>query len=293
MLKRSAAIFICALMAACGSSDGPKGNAAANTIFTYGTTSTPVSGQSSTAISGQIQNMVSTAGSPSGATASQFQSFSGITNSLLGSTEYTGYSKFTPDSPSAARDLAFNLISKQMNAPSQAINPACYTATATSVTFNNCTDTETFEEMTVTYTINGSVSVTGSYTLAWNFTIGMVGTGTGSAAGVSVTAAFSTSGNITLTELTQTTGTIVGSEIASLDITVSAQGQSARVAVDESLDLNVQYNTSCNYFVVGGTLEAKRVWTAVPQGLENELRNVAVKVTWTGCGTGTYVRSVN
>lgn len=291
MLKRFAAVSVCALMAACGSSDSPKGNAAANTTFTYGSPGTgsdlSTNTAASTAISNQMQNMVATANSPSGTTASQFQSFSSISNSLLGETDYTGYSKIVPGSPSAARDLAFKIISKQKSASSQAIDPSCYTETDTSVTFNNCTDTTVTEEMTITYTINGSVSVTGTYTLAWNFTVGVVGTGAGDAAGVSIHATFATSGNITLTELTATTGTIVGSEIASLDITVTAQAETVRIAVDESLDIDVQYDSeACESFIVGGTLEAKRVWTAVPQGMENELKDYAVKVTWTACGEG-------
>jgi hypothetical protein len=79
-------------------------------------------------------------------------------------------------------------------------------------------------------------------------------------------------------------------EIA-LAMTLRAQGQSARIGVAQSADLDATIASpqSCATRVVDGTFEAKRVWTELPAQArdEPELEDRGVKLTWTGCGQAT------
>jgi hypothetical protein len=282
---------VCALaLAACGGSDNPTGNAAASASFTYGAPSAATAAQTG-ALEASVAGSIAFATAPSSDTGLALSDPSTVTAALLGASGFgvdaTVAAPAVPAAPvgalSAPGDGARALASATFD------NPACATTTATGVTLAGCTltvdEVSGGDTLHVVVTASGSVSyAVASRTLTWDLHVGesviITGTTSGTAA-----ASFHLAGSLAVTDTT-----IVGSMASELLVSASVAGQTMRVGVDESVDVDVTYAdpVTCATRVVSGTVDAKRVWTARPQGATPaDLPDLAAKVTWTGCGTAT------
>ncbi len=276
----------CALaLAACGGSDKKTGNAAASTRFTYGA-STSASPAQAAALEGSVAGSTAFAAAPSADGGLALSDMSLLTEALLGASGF-GIGAAGP-APAQAALTAAGSTRRALTATGFD-NPACVQTSATGVTLSHCT--LTVDEVSGTSTFHLVVTASGSVgyaaaarTLSWDLRVGetvtVSGTTSGSAAG-----SVHMAGSLTVTETT-----ITGHMTTEFAMTAAANGQSMAVGVDESVDIDVTYAdaAACATRVTGGTLEAKRVWTARPQGATaDDLPDAAARVTWTGCGTAT------
>lgn len=279
-------IAACALaLAACGGSDKKPVNAAAEAAFHYGA-GAPASATQAGALQAPVAGAASFAAAPSADGGLLVSDVSLLTAALLGSSGY-GVGAAAP-APSL-RALTAERSPRPALTASGFDNPACVTTTATSVTLAGCT--VTVDDATPPSTFHAVVTASGtvSYavatgTLSWDLTVGETVTVSGTSSGT-VTASVHQSGSQKVTATT-----LVGHMATELVMTVTANGQSMRVGVDESVDVDVAYAdaATCATRVTGGTVEARRVWTARPQGATAaDLPDAAARVTWTGCGQAT------
>lgn len=282
-MRRSISLAACTLaLAACGGGkDAPPANQAASTQFTYAAAS-PASTTQASALGTPVTDASAFAAAPSQDTALSVTDPSLITETLLGTTPY-GIAAAAP----GIRPLTQGMRPLSLGgtgAPGFS-DPTCVKASATGITLTGCTMTvdSTSGDTTVhaVVTANGQVGYTASTgTIAWDVTIGESLTITG-AQTASGSGSFHLSGSYVVTATT-----IVGHSASELAVSFSSGGQSMSVGVDESVDVNVTYAGTCATRVTGGTVEAKRIWTARPQGFTaTQLPDRAAKVTWTGCGT--------
>lgn len=281
---------VCALaLAACGGSDNPTGNTAASASFTYGAPSAATAAQTG-ALEASVADSTTFAAAPGADAGLALSDPSIVTAALLGASGFgVGATFSAPAVPAAPlRALVAPGDGARTLASTTFDNPACVTATATGVTLANCTLTvdqvsggDTYH---VVVTASGSVSyAVASSTLTWDLRVVESVTITGTTSGT-VAASFHLAGSLAVTDTT-----IVGHMASELLVSASVAGQTMRVGVDESVDVDVTYAdpVTCANRVVSGTVEAKRVWTARPQGATPaDLPDIAAKVTWTGCGTG-------
>lgn len=275
----------CALaLAACGGSGKEAGNAAAGASFTYGSPSAATPTQAG-ALESSVASSSSFAAAPSADGGLLLSDPSAVTAALLGA---SGFGIGAAGSSPSLRALS---------APGRGDgaltggfdNPACVTTTATGVTLSGCTIT--VDQVSGGVTIHAVVTVSGSVTyalathvLGWDLRVGENVTITGTTSGT-VQASLHLAGSLAVTDTT-----IVGHMASELLLTASANGLTMHAGVDESVDVNVTYTdaVTCATRVIAGTVEAKRVWTARPQGATPaDLPDAAVKITWTGCGTAT------
>ncbi len=275
--KLGFAATLCAVVAACGNNSG--GNAAASRTFTYGSATTASAEQLSAL---DVSRVVTQKTSPDASSAVGLVDVSGTTSALLGSS--VGY---LSGSSAQQQALAYgtSVAKRELITPSSGAfdNPACVTSTSTSVTLSGCTITINENSATAKVNADGNLKVSGD-TLTWDVTIKVSFTETSSITG---SASYHDSGTLTVTSTT-----VKGSMLAELDITATANGQTQSFGVDESLNLDVTYDPNCPTGVTGGTLEAKRVFTARPSSYTaTNLPDRGAKVTWTGCGTGMFALS--
>lgn len=283
----SAAVGItCLALGACGgASDKPHANEAALASFAYGS-STPATAGQAAAAQAPVASSTAFRAAPSPAAGLVLSDVGGITAALLPAAALPLVATQAP----GALLQAIPPRSRALVVGAGFDNPSCATATPTSITFASCTKTvdETDVDGTVSHTVatvNGSMSYTAATnTAAWDLTLGATVTATGPSAG---NGSFSIhmAGSIAVG-----TTAIVGHMGTELALSATISGRSVTVGVDESVDLDLTYAdaATCATRVTGGTLEAKRVWTARPTGVSTaQLPDAAAKVTWTGCGQAT------
>jgi hypothetical protein len=291
MTKRMAmALASCLALASCGGNDGPS-NAAVGKTFTYGSSSA----YSTSSLDAQLQGTLGVGSASAASSSSLVGSSDTVAASLLGS---SGVGASVPAQQQALATSTRAAV-RQLTVGSgefnyQFENPSCVTVSATSVTMKACTVTSTFTSGTDSST--SKIQVDGSVTydqskgeLAWDLTATDAMTFSSSGQSGSVNAALHDSGTLTVTA-----STIKGQLLAELSASASAAGQSASAAVSEAVVIDVTYEdvATCSTRIDGGTLEAKRVWTQLPSGATGpQYSNAGVKVTWTGCGTGTIAYS--
>ena len=255
VLKAAAAIASLALVS-CGGSSG--GNAAIGRTFNYGAPQPPTTAEQSAATSAQgSMNAASSFGA--GPNASGGTTIIGIADDLAAS------ALGGADVPAAVAQPG-----QLRNAIRAAATiPECTTATQTSVSFNQCTDTESG----FSFTLSGTVSVSNG-TVTWDVT----GVFSGSNQGVSFNVSLHQSGTLTVTP-----STIKGSALSEIGGSVSGNGQSVSFGVSTAALVDLTYNATC---ITGGTIEVKRVWSPRPSGVtQAESPDVGVKLEWTGCAT--------
>ncbi|GEJ55377.1 hypothetical protein [Anaeromyxobacter diazotrophicus] len=287
MTKRMAvALASCLALAACGG--GSSGNAAAGKTFSYGTASTATSLQTS-AVDTQLSSALAVKSAPGADGVQSLGDFAGVTDALLGSS--TGVTLASADPAQqqlvaagrrAALSKALTAVPSSSTSSTSFDNEAtCVVATAAKVTLSGCTLT------IVDPSASGKVVVDGwaaydpaAAKLAWDLSLASTLALTSFTPPGSATVKFHESGALAVTDTT-----FKGEFLADMGMTFSAQGQSASVGVAEALVIDVTYagTPAC---VTGGTLEAKRVWTALPQGASGpQYADAAAKITWTGCGS--------
>jgi hypothetical protein len=253
-----------ALLAACGGS----GNAALSKTFTYGAAQAPSSSESSATSSAQT-NLSAAAGFSAHPDMDKGTAIFGFATALadgaLGSATY-GMAHPGPDDISRGLRRAGNL------------NSACVTATSNSVSFNNCSVSEAGYNVT----LNGSITATAD-SVTWGITAGFSGTDQGYTINISM----HYSGTMTVTA-----SKITGNGLFDIGGSISGNGQSANFGMATAAIVDLTYQSSPSFCVTSGSVEVKRVWTARPSGASaSQLKDAAVKITWTGCNAFTVAHS--
>lgn len=284
MLRPLIAVTCLLALSACGGGKKPTGNLAAAAEFSYGTAA-PAGIDQTAAVEGSVAGATAFAAAASAEGGLAIANVGLLTEALLGQGAYTLGVAARP--PAQAALVA--------GGPRRALtasgfdNPACIETSATSVVLTRCTMTmdEVSPEGTfhLVVTASGTVAyAAATRTLSWNLVVGesmqVTGTQSGSASG-----SVHMAGSLAVTETT-----IVGDMATEIRLTASANGQSMSMGMDESVELDLTYAdaATCATRITGGTVEAKRVWTARPPGATAaDLPDAAAKVTWTGCGAAT------
>jgi hypothetical protein len=256
VLKAAAAIASLAL-ASCGGGGG--GNAAIGTVFNYGPPQAPSAAEQDAASSaeGSVTASSSFGTAPSASNGTTIIAIADdLAASALGSAAVPAAVAQDPRLRSALRTAA--------------TIPACTTTTQTSVSFNQCTDTQSG----FSFTMSGMVSVSGDK-ITWDVT----GNFSGSDQGVSFNVNLHQSGSLTV----GAQGTMTGNSLSEIGGTVSGNGQSVTFGVSTAALVDLTYTSNC---ITSGTIEVKRVWSPRPDGLSQaQAPDVGVKLTWTGCAT--------
>jgi len=254
MARKIVAAVACFSLASCGGG----GNAALSRTFNYGAAQAPSSSEQLAAASAQSAvSSSSTFGTAPDSTSA---------STIVGLADDLAVSAF------GGSVLASAGVPEQpqlRNALRTAVTSACTTVTATSVTFNNCQESD----VGYTFTLNGTVSVANGK-ITWNID----GSYSSSDQGLNIGLGLHQSG-----ELVVTATTVSGHSASELTGSVSLGPQSESFGVDTAAMVDLTYNSEC---VTAGTIEVKRVWSDRPEGASAaELPDVAVKLTWTGCNT--------
>lgn len=280
-MTRSLIAAACALaLAACG------GKKEEDRSFTYGAPSAASSAQAG-ALETAVAASAGFAAAPNADGGYLVADTSSLIDALVGG---AGFGAASLDARPTLRSLAAGGSRAGILAAGTGFDdPSCAVTSATGVTLTGCTVTvHQVSGATVIdsiATVNGWMTYTAaSHTLAWDVTVGESVTMSGDTT-------LTMNGSIHLAgSLTVTATTIVGHLGSGVTMTVSDGVQSMSAGVEEAVDIDVTYvdAVTCATRVVGGTLEATRVWTARPQGATAaDLPDVAALVTWTGCGTAT------
>lgn len=266
-MSRPLALAACCVvaLAACGGEGGgttpppPSGNTAARAQFTYGAATTAGATERG-ALRSAIADARAFSASPSAGAAVRVTNPGLVTAFLLDDP--------LPLAPGSTFD-----------------DPSCPKLGAAGVTFAGCAittdlvnpDESRLHSVTIVDGQVGWAAATG--TLTWELAYRQTTTVTG-ATSVSYTAAEHESGSYVLTATT-----LAGQGLRELSMDVSTGVASGRFTFEESVDVNVTYDdaTTCPNRLVGGTVEAKRVWTSRPPGAP--YGDAAVKLTWNGCAT--------
>lgn len=262
---------LAALLGACGGSSAPRENSAATAAFAYPYAPQTATPEQAGAMGATVAGIQAFQASPDAATGLGAVDAPAVTSALL---QGGSIGSFSPGAVGAGSGAAFDV-------------PACVSVSSGKVTFSGCR--VTISETSGGTTLGGSVTVNGDValsadrqTLTWDLTYGVVLNATGTSA-LAMNGAMHSAGNVVATATTA-----VGSATSELSLTVSAGGQTASAAMDESLAFNLTRSDACASGVTGGTLEAKRVWASRPAGATAaDLPDEAAKVTWSGCGVAT------
>lgn len=293
MKRTTIASLLCLAAAACGG-NGITGNAAASKKFTYGPPTAATSTQAS-ALQGSLSSMASLQSAPDASSAASFTEFSTVTDALVGSPAFG----LAPDGVQVQGRALTTARRAALFSPTDYgtsfDNPACVTATPTSVTLSGCkvtvTETSGSESVTVIVTTDGSVTLgNANQTLTWDLSMVL----TIAATGASGSGRFHGAGKITVQAPTATAdGTIQGDMTTEVSMSASGGGQSASLRIDEALDLNVTYRTSPSSCVTGGTVEAKRVFADWSIPNVSRPADKGAEVEWQSCGNATIALSTN
>jgi hypothetical protein len=297
MTKRTVLFsLLCVVAAACGGNSG--GNAAASKQFTYGQPIAATSAQAS-ALQGSLSSMTSLQGAPDASTAAGFTEFSDVSSALIGADTFG-----LTSAPVLAQHKALTSARKAAfisptNYGTNFDNPDCVAVTSTSVKLSGCTvtvtETQSGETATAKVTANGTVTLSNAkQTLTWDLTLALNVTVTGTSGSGSGGGRFHAAGDLTVSAPTATAeGTVKGRMTTEVSLSASASGQSASMRVDESLDIDITYQTNPSTCVTGGTVEAKRVFAEWSIPNVSRPTDKGAKVTWQSCGNGSIAFSTN
>src|SRR5712691_385495 len=262
-LRNVAAAASIALLAACG---GSSGNAALSKTFTYGAAQSPSSSEQSAASTAQV-DLSNTAGfnsSPDPTKGAAFFSFA----TDLGNLAFSGSG--VPAFPRDA-DISHALTSAQFNS-------ACTTVSGNTVTFSNCSQSESGYN----FTFNGTISASAG-TVTWGITASFSGTSQGYTFNLNMH--FAGTMTVTATKIT-------GNGVSEFSGTVSGNGQSVSFGLATAALVDLTYQSSPSFCITAGSVEVKRVWTQKPQGASGSTyADAAVKIVWTGCNVLTVAHS--
>ncbi len=282
MTKRmTVALASCLALAACGSGSSG-GNAAAGKTFSYGTPTTATSLQTS-AVDTQLSGALAVKTAPDANGAQSLAGFGGVTSTLLGSSTGLTLGSAGPAQQQLVTAGRTAALSKALSTSSITFDneATCVVATAAKVTLSGCTLTIVDPSVSGKVVVNGWAAYDAALAkLSWDLSLASTLSITSISPPGSASVTFHESGALAVTDTT-----FKGDFLAEMSMTASAQGQSESIGVAEALTVDVTYagTPAC---VTGGTLEAKRVWTALPQGASGPMyANVGAKVTWTGCGS--------
>jgi hypothetical protein len=246
-----------ALLAGCGSSSG---NAALSKSFSYGAPQAPSASEQAAASSAQasLSDATAFASAPDGTKGAAVASFvDELAAAALGSSPL---------------GIAAPAPATRTRLVTRAATSDCAIVSGNTVTFKNCTETDSG----FTITLNGSISASAG-SVTWDVSGGF--SGTDAASGVSINLNIHDAGTIAVTSTT-----VKGSATSEFSGSVSAQGQHASFGLDTAAVVDMTYQTTPSYCVTSGTVEVKRVWTERPQGASGpDFADVAVKLTWSGC----------
>lgn len=250
---KAAVAFASLVLVSCG---GGGGNAAVSKTFNYGAAQAPTSSEQAAATSAKTSVTASSSfgTSPDASKATTIVSLADdLAASALGGVAVVASVSQDPRLRSAMRTAA--------------TIPDCTTSTATTVTFHNCTDSQSG----YTFTLNGSVSVAADK-LTWDISGGFSGTDQG----ISFNVNLHQSGTLTVTSTT-----VKGDSLSEITGKVSGNGQTVDFGVSTAALVDLTYDATC---VTSGTIEVKRVWSPRPNGATGpEFADVGVKLSWTGC----------
>jgi hypothetical protein len=157
------------------------------------------------------------------------------------------------------------------------------TAGTTTVTFANCTVSESTAggEMTVKAT-GKVVGKPGAVNWDVKYTLSMTGPE------AAITLAYHDLGRMDFAGDFAT-----AHQEADIAASAASGGRRVEIGLAQSVDLDVALDAACATNVTSGTLEAKRVWTKQPSGATDaEARVGGVLFTWTGCGTADVQHSL-
>jgi len=158
----------------------------------------------------------------------------------------------------------------------------CATVTANTVTFNNCT----ISESGFNISLSGTVSVSAG-TVTWAIN----GTFSGAEQGVSFNITHHQSGSFTVTDTR-----VTGNSVSDFGGTVSS-GADRQLRPRHRGRRRSDLPDLASFCVTSGNIEVKRVWTARPNGATGAaFADAGIKLTWTGCnaltGSRTAARAV-
>jgi hypothetical protein len=258
------------LLGACGGSGAPRENAAAGATFGYGTPQAATPDQAA-AMAGTVSSLDAFRAAPGAGSGLGAADAASVTGAVL---EGGAIGTFSPAAVGATSAAAFDV-------------PACATVGSGTVAFRGCR--VTVSQSSGGTTTSGSVTVSGDVTLSadgrtvsWDLTYGVALTLSGSSP-LTMSGTLHSAGTVTVTATTA-----AGTATSEIALNVSAGGQTASAALDESLAFDLTRSDACASGITGGTLEAKRVWTLRPTGASPaDLPDEAARVAWTGCGTAT------
>lgn len=272
-MKNPLALVLCALVAACSSSENavdPR-----NVKFTYGPGQAPVGGTLAAAEvgeSGIATAEAMTSGDPDG-TLSDPQGQSSIVTladqmAEAGLGDSGAALKPAPASPKVLQDAAQKAVAVGLGAVQPTYAPSCITVVTgdvASVTYQDCTETVDDPDLGITWTIavNGSLTRTRTATGA---TIGwrLVVSGQGAVATEQGPVTFRHKG-VFAGEVAVGDTTIVGTTRSDTSLSASFRGQSDSASVTHLADYDLTYATA-PFCLTGGTIEVRRVWTNRPEG---------------------------
>jgi hypothetical protein len=271
-------LFVLAM--GCGGGSSSHGNAAAAKSFTYGPPSTATTAEAGV-LQTQLDAAVAVQNAPNGTSAMGLADIQSVTTTLLGNSGTTLAAAGA--SPALQRALAGRAATAGVVGPTGFDDPTCQTMTASSVTLRGCTTTIVSGTTTEKVTVSGSLALSNAnQTITWDLSVALSVVDT-SMPGFNMTMNTHQSGNLTVTPTT-----IKGSMLSETSVTYAG----ISFGVDESLDVDVTYQSTPSPCVTGGTVEAKRVWTQRPMGMPAaQLPDLAAKVTWSGCGAATIALS--
>jgi len=258
--RRSVPVACClVLLVACGGG-GTSGNAAVSKTFNYGAAQPPTTAEQVAGVSAQtaVSDTAAFGSAPDGAKAVViFGMANELAASALGGALIPG------------RSVPGTILRQARNT---ATLEECAKKNGNTVTFTNCTTTESG----ITVTVNGSVSANNG-AVSWDVTAAVSGT----ESGVTVNVNLRESGSLTVTSTK-----VSGNALLDLSGSASNGGQTVNFGVSVAALVDLTYQSSPSSCITSGDLEVKRVWTQVPQGASgSEFTNAAVKLTWTGCNT--------
>jgi hypothetical protein len=269
-MKKYFGILAASALAACGSSSNNGGTAPPPlSNFTYSTPAPANSTQAASASNAQQQVPDVVGGATSGS-ATQAADAPQLADSI--SSEALD-ARLLPPSP------AFSVVGELAKIRKGNIdNSDCYTTTATTLTYNNCTDSADG----YTITLNGSLSV-GTNSVTWDLTY----TGSFSSSGESINENGEWKGNITVTG-NESDGTITGSATSTFSGTIVDSSTTESYAYTAGVDfLDLAYTSACQSedgFFVSGTLEVRRN-VAESGTFTAPVDNAAVEFVWNGCNS--------
>lgn len=252
-IARISAAALLASLAACGKS----GNAALEKQFNYGAPVAPTTSETSAA-NGAQTNLSNAKSFSSQADASKGFALVAFADSLaeasLGETSIPGL-RASADITQPLRDAASL--------------DTCATVTATSVTFNNCTVSESGFNLA----LSGNVSVSNK-TVTWDIHANF----SGSEQGISFNISHNQSGSFSVTDTR-----ISGQAISDFGGNISGQGQSVDFGLATAAIVDLSYQTE-PFCVNNGSIEVKRVWSKRPNGASGPpFTDAGLKLSWTGC----------